>query len=284
MTGEPPTLGLALGGGGARAISHVGLLKVLEREGIGVGRLAGTSMGALIAARVAGGASALEVEAEMLRLSGRRELLKLADRLPTRHGLFSGRRLRAALAESLGSQSTFEDLGIPLAITAVDLTSGREVVLRTGSVVEAVRASVSVPGIYAPVERDGCRLVDGGVLNNVPAAPLRELGPGPIVAVDVLPAFGDNVLGQDPRITGFSLPLVPGVVRDLWQTGLIMVSALTAARLRAAGPDVVLRPELPAEVTLLVGFTRAAELIAAGEAAAEEALPGLLALQRGIST
>lgn len=265
-------------------MAHVGVLKVLEREGVTVGRLAGTSMGALIAAGMASGASALEIEAEMLRLSHRRELLKLADRLPTRQGLFSGRRLRSALAETLGEGLTFSDLQIPLTVTAVDLVSGRDLVMRTGSVVEAVRASLSIPGVYAPVERDGCRLVDGGVLNNVPAAPLQELGSGPVVAVDALPAFADNVPGHDPRITGFPLPLVPGVVRDLWQTGLIMVSALTEARLHAAAPELVLRPQLPADVTLLVGFTRAAELIAAGEAAAEQALPELLALYRGSST
>ena len=268
-------LGLALSGGGARSLSHIGVLKVLEREHIPVDCFAGTSMGGLIAAAAASGISATDMETEALRYARRRQRLKLLDRVPTLRALFSGSRLRRYLDQRFGKDRTFADLQLPLVLAATDLRSGREVALRNGSLVDALRATMSVPSFFAPVEHDGMRLVDGGLLNNLPADLLRGMGAESLVAVDVLPSFAGNMPGGETVTETLLPPFFPPAARDLFTVGLLMVSELTEAKLARAKPDLVLRPELPPEVTILTGFSRAAELMAAGEAAAEAALPRL---------
>ena len=160
-----PKVGLALSGGGARGLAHIGVLKVLEQEGIPIDLLAGTSMGGIIAAGHAAGLGADYMAEEARRMGQLRNMIKLVDRsLPTRWGLFEGQKVQQYLASHLG-EATFDELRIPLALLAVDLESGEEVVLRKGSVAEAVRATISLPGVFAPFRLDGRLLVDGGVLN-----------------------------------------------------------------------------------------------------------------------
>ena len=146
--------------------------------------------------------------------------------------------------------------------------------------VDAIRATISVPGVFVPVERGSYRLVDGGILNNVPADVVRDLGADIVIAVDVMDYYGKEHRGS-PSVRG-QLPFdfVPQYLEDLWQVQMIMIDALTEFRFQRAKPDIVIRPELPDEITLFVGFHRGAEAIAAGEAAAEEVVPqikGLLA-------
>ena len=150
-------------------------------------------------------------------------------------------------------------------------------VLTSGLLVPAMRATMSIPGVFAPVEMGRFRLADGGILNNVPADRARELGADVVMAVDVLPHFPDNKLGEAPRVEGLELPLVPPGIRDVWQASFVTVAALTARNLERSKPEVVVRPALPADINLLVGFTRADELIAAGERAMQAALPKLRA-------
>src|SRR5690606_12411792 len=162
-----PTLGLALGGGGARGLAHVGVLRALEDEGLAVDVVAGASMGGLLGAAFAAGFPADAIERAARGDSQRARLLRFSDRHPTLQGLFSGRKIEAYVDSVIGTYSRFEDLRRPLALAATDLVSGREVVLREGRVVPAMRATMSLPGVFAPVEWDGYRLVDGGLLNNV---------------------------------------------------------------------------------------------------------------------
>lgn len=280
MTPAPPrpVLGLALGGGGARGLSHVGVLRVLEAEGLRPDVVAGASMGGLIGAAYAAGFPVDAIEREVLGVSRRTRLIKFADWVPTLQGLMSGRKFEAYLESVIGADLRFEDLRLPLALAAADLVSGREVVLREGRVVPAMRATMSIPGVFAPVDwPGGYRLVDGGILNNVPADLARGLGADVVVAVDVLPFFRENRLDEAPVVEPLELPLVPTGLRDVWQATFVTIAALTECNLKRATPEVVVRPALPADVTLLAGFNRAEQLVGAGAEAARAAVPAIRA-------
>ena len=194
-----PRVGLALSGGGPRGLAHVGVLRVLEREGIPLDILAGTSMGGIIAAGYAAGLSPEDLEKEALATARIRRLLRLIDPGLPEAGLMRGQRLQAYFEEILGPL-TFADLKISLALVAVDLNAQREVILNEGPLSLALRATISVPGLFTPVEIDGQRLVDGGVLDNLPIDAAQHLGADVVIAVDVESDPNKNL--QD-RIDGF---------------------------------------------------------------------------------
>jgi len=267
---ERVKIGLALSGGGARGLAHIGVLKVLEREGVPVDFLAGTSMGGVVAAGYAAGMDAAYLEQEALRMGRLRNLLPLVDRSLPGLGLVKGERVRDYLGSHVG-EMTFDQLRIPLALVAVDLLSGQEVVLQSGMVADAVRATTSLPGVFAPYPLDGRLLVDGGVLNNLPADVMREIGADVVIAVDV---SGDAELPpyEAPEGNGrLALPQVLHMMTSLHRVVSIMSRQMTHYRLAQAQPEVVIRPRL--DISLLGGFPRAREVVAAGEAAAEEVLP-----------
>ena len=267
-----PRVGLALSGGGARGLAHIGVLKVLEREGIAVDLLAGTSMGGVVAAGYAAGMRPHELEAEAMEMGRPRRLLRLADLGLPRRGLLEGRHILAYFESHLDG-ATFADLSRPLALVTVDLNSGQEVILRDGPVAVALRATVSIPGLLAPVEWRGCRLVDGGLLNNLPVDVARQMSADVVIAVDVTPRHQGTSCWQTQEQRRF-VPgaLVPwaGTLND----GLgVMMASLHEQKLSQSPPDVLIRPALSPETTVLNGYGRATELIGAGEAAAEAALP-----------
>ena len=177
-------LGLALSGGGARGLAHIGVLRALENTNIRPDYLAGTSMGGVIAAGYAAGLSPDDLEQIAQEFATLRKLWGLADPTLPRRGLFQGERLLAFFERCIQG-CTFADLNIPLTLVAVDLNSGQEVHLREGSVAEALRATVSIPGLLAPVERNGQRLVDGGLLNNLPVDVVQAMGADITLGVDV---------------------------------------------------------------------------------------------------
>ncbi|MBK7218602.1 MAG: patatin-like phospholipase family protein [Candidatus Promineofilum sp.] len=274
-----PRLGLVLGGGGARGLAHFGVLRVLQREKIPIACIAGTSMGGLVGALFAAGVPAERVEEEVLRLSRVTEQIRLVDVELSAAGLsIRGRRIYNFMADLLGEDLTFADLPLPLAMVAVDIHTGREVILQGGLVIDAVRATISVPGVFMPVDLGDYRLVDGGVLDNVPVDVARGMGATRTIAVDVLPSFSVNVPGRDPVETGLQLAFAPRQLTEVYHVLMIMIAALTESRLRQYPPDLLIRPVLPPNVTLLSGFNRAEEMIAAGEAATEAALPAIRAL------
>ena len=273
-----PKIGLALGGGGARGLAHIGILKVLEREGIPIDAIAGTSMGGIVGGLYAAGKSIDEIEAEALKRGNISQIFKLVDLRFMGSGLLKGNRITKLLAGMLGAETTFADLRLPFGVVTVDYNSGREVVLKEGSVVPAVRATMSVPGIFAPVELDGHLLLDGGVLDNVPVGVTRELGAEKVIAVDVLPNFRLNVPGEEPVVPPLKPRGVPKEYRQLWHVELIMIAAITEFRLKDSRPDIIIRPELPVDMDLLMSFDRPKEAIELGERAAEAALPQIRAL------
>lgn len=271
---EQPKVGLALSGGGARGLAHIGVLKVLEREEIPIDFLAGTSMGGVIAAGYAAGLDAAYLEQEALRMSRWRSLLPLVDRSLPGLGLVKGERVRDYLVSHIG-ETTFDQLRIPLALVAVDLLTGEEVVLRSGVVADAVRATISLPGVFAPFPLDGRLLVDGGVLNNLPADVVRGMGADVVIAVYVsadaeLPPY-DFPEGNG----GLALTQMLQVLTPLRRVVSIMSHQMTQYRLARAQPDVMICPCLDPGITTLGGFVRAREVVSAGESAAKEALPRL---------
>lgn len=277
-----PRLGLVLGGGGARGLAHIGVLRVLERERIPVACVAGTSMGGLIGALYAAGVAIERVEAEVVRLSRVTEQMRLVDFELSAAGLsVRGRRIYNMLAELLGEELTFADLRLPLAMVSVDVRTGRPVTLQGGLVIDAVRATISIPGVFTPVDLGDYRLVDGGVLDNVPVDVAHALGATHTVAVDVLPSYSRNQPGVAPVETGLQLAFAPQQFAEIYQVLMIMIAAVTEAQLRQYPPDLLIRPALSPHVTLLSGFNRADELIAAGEAAAVAALPAIRTLLAG---
>ena len=271
-------IGLALGGGGARGLAHIGILKVLQREQIPIDVITGTSMGGIVGAMYAAGKSIDEIEAEALKRGDISHIFKLIDLRFLGSGLLGGRRIKKLLVQMLGAETTFADLQTPFAVVSVDYNSGREVVLKEGLLADAVRATMSVPGVFEPVELNDCNLLDGGVLNNVPVDVARDLGADKIIAVDVLPNFRLNVPGQEPIVPPLKAKRTPKAYRQLWHVELVMIAALTDFRLKEARPDVIIRPDLPVDMDLLMSFDRPQEAIECGERAAEAALPQIRTL------
>ncbi len=276
--GRRKKVGLVLGGGGARGLAHIGVLKVLMREAVPVDFIAGTSMGGIIGGAFAAGKSIEEIENLANSMTSLRQQIKLVDFKLTGKGLVKGTRLYRLLASMIGEEVTFDQLHIPTAMVAVDIITGREVVLSEGKVVDAIRASMSVPGFFEPVRRGDLLLVDGGVLNNVPVDVACRAGCEITIAVDVLPNYPQNQPGLPPVVGPIVTPLLPQSFQDLSHILMIMLSELTEARLRVCPPSLILRPELPNDVSLLTGFERARMLIEAGQSCAEASLPEVRAL------
>lgn len=189
-----PLLGLSLGSGAARGVAHVGVLKAFQDAGVKVDAIAGSSAGAVIGAIYAGaGLDALLDAAKTVTLSS------LARPTLSKRGLASSVVVENLVARYLG-EKTFKDLSIPFTAVATDLKSGREVLLNTGIVSRAARASAGFVGLFAPVEIDGMFLVDGAVSCPAPVGVVRGMGADLVVASDVMPnvvfeEFPEHIFG-----------------------------------------------------------------------------------------
>ncbi len=184
-------IGLALGGGFARGIAHVGVLKVLEEENIPIRYIAGTSVGALIGAAYCSGISAGELE----HVAAKVRFKHLACWTLSRYGFASNQRMIGFLNQLL-KVKTFEELRIPLAVTATDFSTGEGVVFHSGPLVDPVRASCAYPGMFLPVKVRGRLLIDGMLSHTVPTRPLRQMGAERVLAVHLKGKWTD---GDGPR-------------------------------------------------------------------------------------
>lgn len=243
-------ISVALGGGGAKGNSHIGVLRLLEKEGYRIRAVAGTSFGGVVAAVYAAGYRPDEVEEIFCRVDQR----KLYSRGPKgRPSILGLDGVAQWLQETLGDR-TFQDLKVPCAMTAVDLIGGQEVTLSEGLVRDAVLATIALPGIFPSFEANGWELVDGGVVNPVPVSVARSLAPGlPVVAVTLTQS-----LGEPPHKWKMPMPtLVPRVVAervsrmniaqslDVYMRAVEIGSrALAEYRLRADQPEVLVRPHV----------------------------------------
>ena len=288
-----PRIGLALGSGSARGWAHIGVLRVLEQAGVSADSVCGTSMGALVgAAYTVGMLDRLETWARDLTWQG---VVGLLD-LKISGGLVGGNKLLDILREGLEDRG-IEDLPKPYAAVATELASGREIWLRDGPLVDAVRASIAVPGLFTPAERDGRLLVDGGLVNPVPVSLCRAMGADIVIAVDV----NSDLMGRKPphspgpaeetpeppsgtfatmltKLTSSRIKSGPKSsvempsMLDVIGTGInIMQVRITRSRLAGEPADILIQPRL-SDIAAM-DFHRAVPAIAEGRRAAEQVLP-----------
>ena len=175
------TLGFALGAGGSRGVAHIGFLQAMEEEGIKPDFISGSSMGSVVGAAYAAGMSLDEMQKAVYKL----RLLDLIAPTGKRGGLFDTRKVKKLLIKYLGDIE-FSDLKIPFSCVAVDMLTQSVVEFSEGKLVEAVVASSCIPAIFTPLEKDGMRLIDGGILQRVPFSQVKNMGADVVVCVDVL--------------------------------------------------------------------------------------------------
>lgn len=250
-TNHIPSIGLALGGGFARGLAHIGVLKVLEEEKIPINFIAGTSVGALIGAVYASGVCPKEME----EIAGLVRFRDFARWTVSRLGFASNDRMSGMLRRWL-KVKTFEELRIPLAVIATDFVTGEAVVFQAGELIGPVRASCAYPGMFLPITLNGRLMVDGMLAYSVPTTPLREMGAERVLAV-YLKAHWVNP--GPPRsvfdVIGQCFSIAQTKMSSLWQ----------------ADADVVMEPEV--QGFAYDAFDHAPALVRAGEEAARRALP-----------
>jgi NTE family protein len=252
-TNEPLRLGLALGGGAARGIAHVGVLQVLWENHIPVRAIAGTSAGAMVGAMIASGFTPDEL-AEVARRSN---WWFLAKDVSLRSGLLRSVGIEKWLRRHTKNKS-FNELRVPLAVVTSDLVSGESVVFASGDVAWAARVSATVPGIYAPVEYQGRLLVDGGLTQNVPVTTAREMDVDVVLAVSLNGSFLDSGKPERPA-------------EAIQQAISILQRAHVEEQLGRA--DLAITPNLAG--LGLTDFRAVDEFIRLGREAMESALPKL---------
>ena len=183
-------IGLALGGGAARGLAHIGVLEVLQKEGIPIDMVAGTSAGAIVGALYAQGKDSNEIRSLALEF-GSRKLAHFVDPYLPKSGFIRGKKIQDLLVSYIG-RIGFSDMKIPFACVATDVETGEEVVIDQGSVPEAVRASISIPGVFSVARWADRYLVDGGVVNPVPVNVLKGMGANFVIAVNVIPEVSEG--------------------------------------------------------------------------------------------
>lgn len=276
-------ISLALGGGGAKGNAHIGILRVLEREGFQIKALAGTSIGGIIGALYAAGYSADEIAQLVIQVNQRHLFSRGGKEYPAFLG--SG-GIRKFLEQHLGDR-TFADLKIPFAVVAVELDHGREVVLNKGDLVASLLATSAIPGVLpAQKTEEGGLLVDGGISNPIPVNVARKMAPElPLIAVPL------NASWEEPHVleTPTLFPPVPGTelisrlrlskALDVMVRSLdVSQRLLTQLRLEMDPPEFIIAPDV--ESVPILGEVDVAEVIAIGEQAAEQALPMLYQVLR----
>jgi NTE family protein len=292
--GDRPRIGLVLSGGGARGAAHIGVIRVLEQLRIPIDAVAGTSMGAVVGGLYAAGLSATEI-ADVFKALDWQDLL--TDRPPRRElvfrrkqddrgilargalgvregegvvlplGLVQGQKitqlLRAATLPVTEIQD-FDRLPIPFRALATDLETGDPVVLRSGDLATVLRASMSAPGVFAPVELDGRLLVDGGLVDNLPVGLARSMGVDVLIVVDVsFPLARRDELGSPLDVTNQMI-------------GIMVRRGTLESREQLTATDILVEPNLGSMTA--VNFNRMPQVIEAGEIAARAVQPRLAAL------
>jgi len=299
-------VGLALGSGSARGWSHIGVIQSLLKANIPIDRICGVSIGALVAGCYAAGfLEPLDRWARRLNWS---HIIGFMDVMIPRSGLIEGERMANYFRQNI-PDSMIEDLVVPFAAVATDLKTGKEVWIREGSLIEAIRASISLPGIFTPCQRNGQWLVDGGLVNPVPVSLSRAMGADIVVAVNL----NSDIMGK-PRLRRMADPPQNGRngenqrVQSRWQAFLnqvaqqrnltsfknlfqeqsgrgpsifdvmatsvkIMQDRITQQRLTVEPPEILVKPKL-AHIGLM-DFNQAEESIEEGKRAMDLMIPVL---------
>ena len=280
VKGTGRRVALALAGGGARGVAHIGAIEELERRGYEIAAVAGTSMGALVGGMYAAGH--LEEFKEWMCSLDRYKVFGLVDFRFSAEGLVKGSRVIDAMKELIPDMR-IEQMRLPFTAVSADLLTGREVVIERGGLYDAIRASIAIPSVFRPVHRDGMVLTDGGIVNPMPVNRVRREAGDLLVAVDVcapfavegsgavggsVPAAGVNAIGAG-RAALRKLPSL-NYYKLITASTEIMTQHLTRLMCRLYRPDVLV--ELPADRFGLFEFYRSREIAEAGAAAARQAL------------
>ncbi|MBN1161296.1 MAG: patatin-like phospholipase family protein [Dehalococcoidales bacterium] len=261
-------VGLALSGGAARGLAHIGVLDVLQREGIPIDIIAGTSAGAIIGAVYACCRDSDIVKKHALSIDWKK-MASLFDLSFRMSGLLKGGKIEKLLAEYIGGDIDFSKLKIPFSCVATDIDTGEEIVITTGSVTEALRASISVPGIFSVAKRGDRYLVDGGLTTPVPVDTVKQMGADFIIAVNVNPRVTDRISqSTEKRIKARK---EPNIFHVMMQS--IYITTYTVARNSLADADIVIEPDLKGIGA--ADFQKAGEMILMGQEAAADAIPGI---------
>jgi NTE family protein len=230
-------IGLALGGGSAKGFAHIGVLKVLEENGIDVDIISGTSIGSLIGALYCSGYKSDDIYNIIKTI----EWKKLIDFKLSKKGLIKGDKIEIFIRNLLKNKE-FKDLDKKLLITAVDVITGEKIVFDKGNVAKAVRSSISIPGIFVPVENEGRILVDGGLLDNLPIKLLKDNGAELVIAVNLIRLEDEKTVylsakesSEDVKINVFDV-----VIRslELIESNNAMIS------IKNSGAEVVITPNV----------------------------------------
>lgn len=237
-----PRIGLALGSGGARGFAHLGAIKVLKEEGIPIDLIAGSSMGALVACFYGVG---IEMD-HLYKLSGAFKRKYYLDFTVPKMGFIMGKRVKEFIRVFTHGKN-IEELSLPVGVVATDLMTGEKIVFKNGPIAEAVRASISIPGIFVPEKYHGRILVDGGVADRVPVSVAREMGADIVIAVDV------SRVKRNAEITSIYDVIMQSI--DIMQTEIVSH--------REMASDFMIRPRV--EMYSSRAFTNIEEIIAIGE-------------------
>lgn len=255
LPSERPRVALVLGGGAARGFAHVGVIRVLEQEKIPIHLIVGTSVGSLVGALYASNPDSFQLE--WLAFSLEKDDIFDFSLFSSGMGPVVGDRIEQFVKKKI-PQANIEDLKLPFAAVATDLNTGQRVVLTKGPISRAVRASSAIPGVFHPVQHERNLLVDGGVVDNVPADAAREMGADVVIAVNI----GKGVVNfRIENLVDVSLQAVN-----------IMGNEIERFKIKDA--DVVIEPNVR-NVTMM-DFSRKKECMEAGISAAREALPAVL--------
>ena len=266
-----PRVGLVLGSGAARGWAHIGVLRTLTAAGIRPDLVCGTSMGALVGASYAAGK--IDRLDDWVVSMGVKQVWSLMD-FRLSGGVLKGERLMRFFSEEL-APGAIEHLEMPYGAVATAMTTGTEVWLRSGPTVDAVRASIALPGMFTPALQDGRWLVDGALVNPVPVSLARAMGADIVIAVDLNTDFARRQLTS-------AAPLSPPSMLEVITSSInVMQSRIARSRLAGEPPEVVITPRL-GDIGLL-DFHRGVEAIAHGERAAAAVLPALKELGLGHS-
>lgn len=274
-------IAVALGGGGIKGIAHVGALQKLVEAGYTIKAVAGTSAGGIVGAMIAAGYSPIELKDIILNMNQGNLFKRKPDEGPALLGLGG---LTDILTEKLGAK-TFDDLKIPYASTAVDLITSQELVINSGSVIDAVLATVAVPGVFPPREIGQYRFIDGGVLDPVPVSVVRWLNPDlPIVAICLSPEpakWSELTSFRLPVSTSIMAPIVDQInkmrigqaVQIFLRSLEITDRMLAEIRMQNEKPDAIVRPDV--ERFGILDNVNPTELMEEGAKAMEAKLPDI---------
>ena len=274
-------IGLVLGGGSARGLAHIGVLKVLHRENIPVDIVVGSSFGSLIGSIYATGLDPEEIAQKFCQLTRRWTIISFFPRVHV-SGFVGGSMLQRFMHTFL-KDTSFDDLKIPFTAVATDIETGEEIAINEGSVKKAVRASMSLPIVFIPVYYNGRILVDGSLVNPLPVSVAKEMGADVIIACNVMPTAKESAQYTGLRNKNWIFPTdhflrsgrnrLPNMKKMFFQFLSVMGNEILAANLQKVKPAILIEPKVGFFNS--TAFHKADEIIACGEEAMENAIPAL---------